>query len=100
MPKELFFRRIRDAIEAERVRWKSQNEFARNLGLTGAPSAAAILALDALEARLNPAGTLLMNDQPVTCPACGSRTDWVDLPDGSQLHTCLRLNHRFFVAPE
>lgn len=34
---------------------------------------------------------LLMNDQPVTCPHCGSRTDWDDseVGVGMQLHVCL-----------
>ena len=99
MPREMFTKRMRTAIEAERVRWRAQASFAQSLGLSGAPALAALLALDALEARLNPGGTLLMNDQPVTCPDCGARTDWVDLPDNTQLHTCLSpSHHRFFVA--
>ena len=32
---------------------------------------------------------LLDADQPMTCPACGSRTDFVDTPGGLQYHTCL-----------
>lgn len=30
-------------------------------------------------------------DSPVTCPECGSRTDFEELENGAQLHSCL--NH-------
>lgn len=31
---------------------------------------------------------LLLNDQPVTCPRCGWRTEWEERLDGVQRHTC------------
>lgn len=34
---------------------------------------------------------LMLNDQPVTCPHCGSRTGWTDLDNGKQLHHCLNM---------
>ena len=41
---------------------------------------------------LQPIDTLdiyLMHDQPTTCPMCSSRTDFEELYDGRQVHTCL-----------
>lgn len=42
----------------------------------------------------------LMNDQPTTCPHCGVRTEWVDLPFVEyvqQHHTCPRCGFEFLV---
>ena len=45
----------------------------------------------------------LMNDQPTTCPKCGSRTDYIyisDLPV-SELHICLSNSCKFvFIVEE
>lgn len=39
--------------------------------------------------------------QPVTCPDCGARTDFVDCNDGLQDHTCLnsKCGEKFAVDP-
>jgi hypothetical protein len=29
------------------------------------------------------------DDQPTTCPLCGARTDFTELENGQQEHTCL-----------
>ena len=37
-------------------------------------------------------GVVLLDEDPVTCPSCGARTEWDDLasgPNPRQLHTCL-----------
>ena len=44
---------------------------------------------------------LLDEDQPMTCPACGSRTDFVDTPNGMQYHKCLNVScGKVFFAAE
>jgi len=53
----------------------------------------------------DPFGTLVMEgygEDPVSCPKCGSRTEFGDLPrDGWQLHVCQRSNcqHSFIAVP-
>lgn len=39
-------------------------------------------------------------DQPTTCPHCGARTDFEDLANDRQLHTCLdaTCGYRFIVT--
>ena len=39
------------------------------------------------------------NDQPVECPECGSRTDFVPVfvMDNPELHTCLGCDYRFIM---
>ena len=34
-------------------------------------------------------------DQPITCPKCGSRTDFKDVSARVQLHTCLGCAYSF-----
>ena len=29
-----------------------------------------------------------MTDQPETCPECGCRTEFVEIPKGRQIHAC------------
>lgn len=36
-------------------------------------------------------------EQPETCRKCGSRTDFEDLPDGTQLHQCLNCGKWYIV---
>ena len=31
----------------------------------------------------------MLNEDPATCPRCGSRTDFKELPEGRQFHECL-----------
>ena len=40
------------------------------------------------------------NDQPVTCPQCSCRTEWDDLQNGDQLHTCRGCDYTFTVEFE
>lgn len=42
----------------------------------------------------------LLSDQPTTCPRCGVRTDWEDLPDGTQHHTCPACAFQFIAEED
>lgn len=44
--------------------------------------------------------TYLMGDQPATCPKCGRRTEFVDLPRGRQKHTCPGCRYKFILEDE
>lgn len=37
------------------------------------------------------------NDQPTTCPKCGSRTDFIDIADDKQPYQCLNCTYEFFL---
>ena len=39
-------------------------------------------------------------DQPITCPKCGSRTDFIELADDKQQHQCLSCKYEFFLDVE
>lgn len=48
---------------------------------------------------------VLIGEDPVNCPKCGSRSDFEEVPDdteGRQLHECLNeaCGHTFLCAPE
>ena len=47
--------------------------------------------LDALDVFTNGS-----NDQPTTCPKCGSRTDFIEIDDFQQQHKCLGCSYEFF----
>lgn len=36
-----------------------------------------------------------ITDQPMTCPKCGARTDFTELPSRVQVHTCLGCGFKF-----
>lgn len=42
----------------------------------------------------------IMGEDPTTCPKCGARTDFVELPDGKQEHTCSNCDYVFLVEDE
>lgn len=41
------------------------------------------------------------DDQPVTCPMCGARTDWIDIATETgainELHTCIYCSYEFHL---
>ena len=42
-----------------------------------------------------------MTDQPETCGQCGSRTEFIQVDERSQLHVCLRVDcQEIFVVEE
>lgn len=45
-------------------------------------------------------GSMLLTDQPVECPKCGSRTEWMEVDELHQLHTCLNPECGYFFAAE
>ena len=40
------------------------------------------------------------NDQPATCPRCGSRTNFIELGDAVQQHKCLGCKYEFVLSFE
>lgn len=36
------------------------------------------------------------NDQPTTCPICGSRTEFIDVTNSQQIHECLCCGYKFY----
>ena len=52
----------------------------------------------------DPAGTLVLEtitEDPTTCPKCGGRTDFGELPfRGWQVHVCTRCSHSLIATPE
>ncbi|MCL4682395.1 MAG: hypothetical protein KJZ92_14135 [Rhodocyclaceae bacterium] len=42
----------------------------------------------------------LDQDQPTTCPKCGARTEFGELPAGYQVHVCQRCDHSFLANSE
>lgn len=49
--------------------------------------------------RLEQQGEWILGEEPTACPGCGARTDFVELADGRQLHTCPRCSHTFIAGP-
>lgn len=41
----------------------------------------------------------VMTEDIPTCPDCGARTNWDDLPNGRQHHKCQRCGKEFLMAP-
>lgn len=37
----------------------------------------------------------ILDDQPTTCPHCGSRTEFKEIGDGQQRHTCMTCQFTF-----
>lgn len=59
------------------------------------------MTVEELAAELAEFETFYLSDQPTTCPHCGTRTDWTDLSNGVQRHTCLNTLCGFeFLAEE
>ena len=47
-----------------------------------------------------PLETFLHNDQPMTCPKCGVRTEFIDNHDGTETHTCPGCNFVFLAEED
>jgi len=41
--------------------------------------------------------TASITENPMTCPKCGSRTNFGDLPNNMQIHVCMACNHSFLA---
>lgn len=39
-------------------------------------------------------------EDPVSCPKCGCRTEFAELPAGWQAHVCMRCSHTFIAVPD
>lgn len=52
---------------------------------------------DAEAAHILSQGVFVIGEDPITCPRCGRRTDWVDLADDQQFHTCVACLYRFLA---
>lgn len=48
----------------------------------------------------DPEVSYLLTDQIMTCPICGCRTDWNEISDLKQVHTCLNRTCRFTFYAE
>jgi hypothetical protein len=42
----------------------------------------------------------LMGDQPACCPKCGTRSEFIELGVGRQLHACLGCSYVFILEEE
>jgi len=47
--------------------------------------------------KLDDLDVFTMTDQPETCPMCGARTEFLEMPTRKQVHVCLNCKEVFVV---